>query len=657
MSAVSSSRAIGRSLPKWLLRRQSARDRQALKTALLAATAGLVGAAAFLLSSTDALEDAELRTVDARFEVRGTSEPPADVVIVAINDVAIGEMPRRYQDWPRWYHARVLRNLARAGAKAVVYDVQFTEPSRDPDWDAALYDAAALSRPVVFGTTETSPGGGTGVFGSTAAESRRNLRTIGASAGQMQMPDDDGTYRRVGYTLNDLKALAVVAAERVSGRPVPAPNGPEGHEWIDFAGPPRTYDTVPFSRVFHRTADTERLRGKVAFVGLVAPTLGDSHPTAASGGPMSGPEIHANAFETARRGFPLQSVSGAVDVLLIGAMAAAIPLLAIWLALLVVVALAVAAAAAFLVGAQLLFDGGVVVPVVVPMLALVAATVLTIVIDYATETRDRRRLGSWLAQYVPERYVDELVTSGRKDLQGVKLTATVLFCDLRSFTPLVERIAPSALLAMLNEYLKQMGQAIEDAGGAIVDYQGDGILAVFGAPKADPRHADNALAAAGAMHELRLKAFNDWLAVQRASGGMFEHLPDELRNDFRMGIGISSGTITSGSVGYAKRMAYGAVGQATVVAVRLEKLTKSEGQPILVADSTKGLMQDDWDRLEPYGTLAVDGIGAVKVWTPAAWWLAELRAKDDAPGTNGRSAERSSGRPRSPAPAPSRGAP
>ncbi len=586
-------------------RRERWERRHRLKVALLLAGGVLLTALVLGLSRTSVLDRPELDTVDARFAVRGPHPPDRDIVIVAIDDVSFGDLRLRFQNWPRTFHARVLRNLERAGARAVVYDVQFTEESRDVRDDLALYDAAGAARPVVFATTEVDEHGGTGVFGHDAATSRRNLRAIGARVGQAQLPDDPGgVIRRMAYSLEGLKSLGVVAAETVDHRRVPPPDGPNGEEWIDYAGPPGTFDTVSFSRVYRGQVPPSRLRGKIVIVGPTAPSLQDLSPTSVEGGQMSGPEIQANAIATARRGFPLRSAGGLVDALLVVVMGLVAPLANLRLSPLRALPLAAAAGAVFLVAAQLAFQAGTVVAVAAPLLALGLNAVGALVVDYFTETRERRRLRALFCQFVPEAVVDQAVARVDDLLGGVELQSTVLFCDLRGFTSFAEELPADRVIEVLNRYLGEMSEAILDHGGTLVAYMGDGIMAVFGAPVGMDDHADRAVRAAREMLEERLPRFNAWLEEE----GM--------AHEFRMGIGVHSGSVMSGNVGSERRMEYTAVGDTTNTAARLEAMTKGSGHQLFVSAATHALLGDEAAELVFYGELTVRGRQAtIGVWT------------------------------------------
>src|SRR3954447_12136772 len=266
---------------RWVRRRR-------LKVVLLLCSSLLITGIVLSLDQTNVLDRPELDTVDARFAVRGPQTPPKDIVVVGIDDVSFDALRLRFADWPRRFHARVLRNLHKAGVRAVVYDVQFTTESKSLEDDLALYESAGVAKPVIFATTEVDDEGGTGVFGHSAERSRQNLRAIGASlgpavvsrrasgasVGQALLPDDaGGVVRRMAYTQEGLKALGVVGAEVAEKRRIPPPNGLTGQEWIDFAGPPGTIDTVSFSDVYQGKVPASRLRGKIAVVGPVAPSL------------------------------------------------------------------------------------------------------------------------------------------------------------------------------------------------------------------------------------------------------------------------------------------------------------------------------------------------------------------------------------------------
>jgi class 3 adenylate cyclase len=223
---------------------------------------------------------------------------------------------------------------------------------------------------------------------------------------------------------------------------------------------------------------------------------------------------------------------------------------------------------------------------------------------------ERARVRDVFARFLPETVVDQVMQEGNGDarLGGVRLVGTALICDLRGFTTFAERTAPDVVVEVLNEYFGQMSNAVLDNGGTLLGFTGDGILAVFGAPIPSDDHAERAVAAAREMLEDRLPRFNAWARAALAEDAMF-----------RMGIGISSGPFMSGNVGSARRLEYTAIGDTINTAARLEELTKALGHPVLVAESTRGLLDGGAAALSYVDEMEVRGRAApVRLWTFAA---------------------------------------
>jgi adenylate cyclase len=191
-------------------------------------------------------------------------------------------------------------------------------------------------------------------------------------------------------------------------------------------------------------------------------------------------------------------------------------------------------------------------------------------------------------------------------LGAVERDCTVLFSDLRGFTSFSEKLPAAHVIEVVNTYLNEMSEAILGAGGTLIAYMGDGIMAVFGAPLEQPDHADRALAAATEMIGGRLDAFNAWIA---------QHGHD---HTFVMGVGLNSGPVMAGNIGSEQRVEYTALGDTTNTASRLEGMTKGSGHMLFVADSTRERLRHPPDDLVLVGELEVRGrLAAVPVWTIA----------------------------------------
>jgi CHASE2 domain-containing sensor protein len=328
----------------------------------------------------------EQDSIAARFQHRG-KQPAPGVLVVAIDDKSFDDLGLQWP-FPRSRHAQAIDRLTHDGAKAIVYDVQFTEPTT-PREDNALIGAVGRAHNVVLATAETDERGRTNVLGGDAT-----LKRIGAHVGASNMPSGPGgVLQRFDRTAGGIETLAVAAARLVGRAPAPSAFNEHGCTWIDFRGPPGTIDTVSFSDLVNGRVDPARVRGRIVVVGATAPTLQDVHPTpTASGKLMSGPEIEANAIYTATHGLPLRDVPSWLKLLTI-AMLGLLPAVAsLRLRALLAALTAPAVAVAWIAIAQFAFDHGRVLPVAAPLFALAIGTVVTIGAGYAAERKRRRNL-------------------------------------------------------------------------------------------------------------------------------------------------------------------------------------------------------------------------------------------------------------------------
>ena len=164
-------------------------------------------------------------------------------------------------------------------------------------------------------------------------------------------------------------------------------------------------------------------------------------------------------------------------------------------------------------------------------------------------------------------------------LGGKKRTLTIMMSDLRGFTAMSEQMDPQSLIAMLNHYLGAMTDVIQHYNGTIIEFIGDGILAVFGAPLASDHHASDAVAAAVAM-QMKMRSINEW----------------NRERDFptlEMGIGINTGEVIVGNIGSEKRTKYGVVGSHVNLCGRIESYTV--GGQILISPQTRSMISCDLD--------------------------------------------------------------
>jgi adenylate cyclase len=190
--------------------------------------------------------------------------------------------------------------------------------------------------------------------------------------------------------------------------------------------------------------------------------------------------------------------------------------------------------------------------------------------------KEREFLRETFGKYVSQEIRDEIL-AGRVALEGQLREATILFADLRDFTPWVEASDPREVVRDLNAYFTEMETAIRNHGGLVLQYIGDEIEAVFGAPVNQPRHPEHAVRAAQEMRA-RLAAWN----ATRQRG----------RPPLRNGIGVHTGVVLAG-IGSADRLSYALVGDPVNVASRIQGLTKELATDVLVSGTTRARLNGE----------------------------------------------------------------
>ena len=204
------------------------------------------------------------------------------------------------------------------------------------------------------------------------------------------------------------------------------------------------------------------------------------------------------------------------------------------------------------------------------------------------------------ARYAPEEVVREVAASGRETaLSADRREVTALFCDLRGFTHVAENLGPELVVSILNDHFETLARLIASHGGYVVDFLGDGLFAVFGAPEALGDHAERAVTCAIEMQ----------LARETKNREFFTKGWPPLE----MGIGINTGPAVVGNMGSSLRTKYGVIGHPVNLAARVESFTV--GGQVLVSDSTRQALAG---RLVADGPLEAEAKG---VGTPVLMWM------------------------------------
>ena len=285
---------------------------------------------------------------------------------------------------------------------------------------------------------------------------------------------------------------------------------------------------------------------------------------------LPGVYLHAAAINGLVRGEFLTTLPEWGNASLIFLLSLAAALVAAYRSLKVALVTGVGIVLAWIGLSAVAFAAGTILPLFAPPLAaLLALGIATVFRVFFTE-REGRMVRRMFGLYLTPTIVERMVGNGEMpSLGGETRELTIYFSDLTGFTALSEGKTPDELVALMNTYLTAMSDVIEDHGGFIDKYIGDAIVAVFGAPHSDDRHADHAVEAALACRE-RLLELN---TVFQRDG----------RPELCQRIGLNTGQVLVGNIGSSRRFNYTVMGDAVNLAARLEGANKAYGTEILIS--------------------------------------------------------------------------
>ena len=578
---------------------------------------------------------------DMAFGMRA-SEPPSDIVIVAIDDDSL--LPDRLGrfPWPRDAYARLLDKLG--GAKLVAFDVLFAEPDRyNPQADAAF--AAAIKRhgKVILAAHKRIAAELDATNAASQASAITSYPLPAGGAGSLQLvqplnftpplpmfaagaagigyvdiaPDSDGVYRRVqplkaGYDgkiyphfATEIARVASAATPQqivgripqnefdIGGRKLHLSGGAM---LINYSGPTGTIPRYSFWEVLSGRVSPDQFAGKIVLVGASAPGLYDIRPAPyrASSRFFLGVETNANAADSMLARPPLKDGTRALPWLLFAVVIGALAGLAVWsrgevvgpvIGLLILVGVALPSFFVFfLIASQ-----------VIPYGAIVLATAIPVGLGvYERLGAERKMIRGQFASYVSPDVLNMLMKDPEIVRRGASREVTLLFADVRGSTGLAEQSILEEWLAQLNEYMSQMTDAIFDYDGYLDKFIGDGIMAMWNAfGTQDDDHPELAVRAGLQMFK-RLGLLNE----------IWEKTDNRL--PFNIGVGLHTGDAMIGDAGSVQRRQFTAIGDAVNTAARIEAMCKELGVVFIISETTAARVENLFD-LREIGVAEVRG--------------------------------------------------
>jgi adenylate cyclase len=439
-----------------------------------------------------------------------------------------------------------------------------------------------------------------------------NLPELQRSAGQAghfnPMVDFDGVVRRIPMiveydgayyeSLSLAVARAALGATRLS--PGYAPGQDEhygGLEWlvleteqgelhvpvdaevsalVPYRGERGAFPYLSLSDVLHGRIPAADLRNKIVLVGTTAPGLMDMRATPV-GEVYPGVEVHASMIsgildQDIKHSPPYAPGANVLLLLVMGvSLAFLLPMLS------PVSGTALAALALLLavtLNASLWQYADIALPLAGGLIMVSALFALNMTFGYFVEARTKKKITGLFGQYVPSELVDEMSKKPEQvSMEGESREMTILFSDVRGFTTISEGLEPKDLSLLMNEFLTPLSRVIYSHRGTIDKYMGDCIMAFWGAPLPDARHAYHAVLAG--------------LEMQRTLRELQPHFRERGWPEIHVGVGINSGRVSVGNMGSDVRVAYTVMGDAVNLASRLEGITKEYGAAVLVGENTR----------------------------------------------------------------------
>ena len=526
------------------------------------------------------------------------------IIILGIDDESLAELGQ--WPWPRNYHAEVIAKLIEGGAAAIGLDIMLPEPARYPEEDQALVEVALTTDRLVvpvFGLFERFTGAGQ-MDARMVSFPIPELAEAATLAHINTFPEPDGIVRRAltnyDYEGSNFRSFSYMLyrkyCEYEGIEPLELSEIPLdrwNRYYVDFTGEPGTFEHLPYLWVLNGDIPPEYFEGKIVMIGPYAAGIEDYYFTPLDyQTPMYGVEVHANILQTFLDEKFKQEVPFGVNVLILLVLGAFSYYIFHKLSPIITAFVLAVISVVYLFAARQIFLQGKIIALIYPLVLIALIYLVLLAYRYIEEMLERRRVTDVFGRYVAPQVVDQILNTGEEGLKlgGSRREISVLFVDIRGFTPMSEKAEPEEVVEILNLYLNLTAQSIFKFDGTLDKFIGDATMAIFNAPLDVPDHAFKAAQAAEAMRD--------------GSVPLEKELERRFGRTVHFGIGVNTGYAVVGNIGAEVRMDYTAIGDTVNTAARLESNAKP-GQ-ILLSQATYERIKDRVE-VTPLGTIKVKG--------------------------------------------------
>jgi adenylate cyclase len=566
-----------------------------------------------ILATWNPLEKWQLKMTNRLYD---RNEPSQQIVIAAIDEQSVDDEIGlgRFNDWSILYYNDAIENLEAAGAAVIGTDIFFAEKSRGisedslktmggsnlaltdyvletvkylddthPE-DAMFAETLSQSENIVLGEKFI-------VEGLNQINSIPNLDIYeGSPATTYLYKDADEVIRRIPLSVQDtrldqsVKPFSVQIAEKYAEQNDNIIIDTSGDEFmINFAAAPYQFKMIPFADVYNGFVTEEDVEEKIVLIGAVTERIQDHLITPMSPDtPMPGVEVHANAIQTLLEGNALVEQGLGSQLATIAVLAILMTFMIMYLGILPGVGAALALILLYHFQAKSVFDNGTVLNLVYPTIALFLAYLSTTLYKYLVESRDKLKLKGAFSKYVNKDLVGKILQDPEAlKLGGSTREITTFFSDIASFTSFSENNTAEAVVAQLNEYFEVMVGIIMKNGGTLNKFEGDAIMAFWGAPLDQPDHA--------------LLAAKSTLECRAALADLHKRWEREGKPLLNFRVGLSSGEAIAGNVGSADRLEYTVMGDIVNLGARLEAANKVYGTHVMISGATQAKLGGNFE--------------------------------------------------------------
>ena len=433
-------------------------------------------------------------------------------------------------------------------------------------FDITLIDLLNASKGVGSANFPVDPDGiirraPTAVYFSSAGQVYPSL-TMAAAMDILDIPQDGLDYDF------ERQRLRLINRQGETVRTIPIDH--QGRIWVNYYGSYRTFRYIPYAWANKEMLPAEYFEGKIVLIGATLPGLMDLRNTPVQEA-FPGVEIHANVMMSILDDEFVIPVSKTTMFLVVIVLGFVIGGILVWFKGFISLLFTGVFAAGWMLFAYVRFLGGLeMFEIVRPVMSLGGVWLSVNLYHYLVLEKDKRFLHKTFGTYVAPELIEEMVKNKHEpQLGGDSGVRTAYFTDIQSFSSFSEILTAQQLVALLNEYLTSLTDVLLDEGGTLDKFEGDAIVAFFGAPMPLEDHAFRALTTALGMQANLADLRDKW----RSEGDKWPQLVHEMR----MRVGIHSGEFVTGNMGTSGRMNYTMMGDVVNTAARLEASAKQYG--------------------------------------------------------------------------------